>query len=161
MNEAVPASVWANPDRVLDLKRLWAEGLSASQIAGVLGVSRNTICGKIHRLGISGTAPQDKRALTAGRATRQAGWKPRQWTPPMSREERARRQAERNLLREITRQQPLPPAQQSADFLHLTFDQLTRKVCHYPIGEEPPFTFCGQPTFKGSWCRHCFRITHN
>lgn len=44
-------------ERVELLKRLWSEGLSASQIAGRLGsVSRNAVIGKVHRLGLSGRA---------------------------------------------------------------------------------------------------------
>ena len=44
-------------ERVEQLKRLWAEGLSASQIAGRLGgVTRNAVIGKVHRLGLSGRA---------------------------------------------------------------------------------------------------------
>ncbi|PIR86534.1 GcrA cell cycle regulator, partial [Candidatus Kaiserbacteria bacterium CG10_big_fil_rev_8_21_14_0_10_43_70] len=36
------------------LKKLWAEGLSASQIANRLGsVTRNAVIGKVHRLGLS------------------------------------------------------------------------------------------------------------
>ena len=43
-------------ERVELLKRLWSEGLSASQIAGRLahGVTRNAVIGKVHRLGLSG-----------------------------------------------------------------------------------------------------------
>ena len=42
-------------DRVELLTKLWAEGLSASQIAGRLGgVTRNAVIGKVHRLGLSG-----------------------------------------------------------------------------------------------------------
>ncbi len=42
-------------DRVELLKKLWAEGLSASQIANRLGgVTRNAVIGKVHRLGLSG-----------------------------------------------------------------------------------------------------------
>ncbi|MEP4560994.1 MAG: GcrA family cell cycle regulator, partial [Nitratireductor sp.] len=38
-------------ERVELLKKLWAEGLSASQIAAQLGgVSRNAVIGKVHRL---------------------------------------------------------------------------------------------------------------
>lgn len=38
-------------ERIDLLKRLWGEGLSASQIAGQLGgVSRNAVIGKVHRL---------------------------------------------------------------------------------------------------------------
>ena len=42
-------------ERVELLKKLWAEGLSASQIAAQLGgVTRNAVIGKVHRLKLSG-----------------------------------------------------------------------------------------------------------
>ena len=47
-------------ERVDKLKDLWGEGMSASQIAKVLGgVTRNAVIGKVHRLGLSnrGAAP--------------------------------------------------------------------------------------------------------
>ena len=41
-------------ERVDKLRELWAEGLTASQIAKALGgVSRNAVIGKVHRLGLS------------------------------------------------------------------------------------------------------------
>ena len=47
---------WTN-DRVEQLKNLWTEGLSASQIARALGgVTRNAVIGKVHRLGLAGRA---------------------------------------------------------------------------------------------------------
>jgi GcrA cell cycle regulator len=43
--------------RIERLKKLWSDGLSASQIAGELGgVTRNAVIGKVHRLGLSGRA---------------------------------------------------------------------------------------------------------
>ena len=37
------------------LKKLWADGLSASQIAAELGgITRNAVIGKVHRLGLVG-----------------------------------------------------------------------------------------------------------
>src|ERR1043165_8904037 len=51
-----PEITWTD-DRVELLKRLWADGLSASQIAGELGgITRNAVIGKVHRLGLSGRA---------------------------------------------------------------------------------------------------------
>ena len=42
-----------NDERVELLKKLWSDGLSASQIAGRLGgVTRNAVIGKAHRLGL-------------------------------------------------------------------------------------------------------------
>jgi len=44
-------------ERIDTLKKLWTEGLSASQIAKQLGsVTRNAVIGKIHRLGLAGRA---------------------------------------------------------------------------------------------------------
>lgn len=44
-------------ERVEQLKKLWADGLSASQIAAELGgITRNAVIGKVHRLGLSGRA---------------------------------------------------------------------------------------------------------
>ena len=41
-------------ERVELLKKLWADGLSASQIASKLGeVTRNAVIGKVHRLGLA------------------------------------------------------------------------------------------------------------
>ncbi|MDR3497343.1 MAG: GcrA family cell cycle regulator [Ancalomicrobiaceae bacterium] len=44
-------------ERVEQLKKLWSDGFSASQIAAELGgVTRNAVIGKVHRLGLSGRA---------------------------------------------------------------------------------------------------------
>jgi GcrA cell cycle regulator len=57
-------------ERVELLKRLWNQGLSASQIAGELagGVTRNAVIGKVHRLGLSGRAKSTAPAAARPRA---------------------------------------------------------------------------------------------
>ena len=53
-------------ERVELLKKLWIDGLSASQIAAELGnVTRNAVIGKVHRLGLSGRAKDAKPAASA------------------------------------------------------------------------------------------------
>lgn len=56
-------------ERVETLKRMWAEGQSASQIAKELGgVTRNAVIGKVHRLGLSnrgGAEGEDEAAPVA------------------------------------------------------------------------------------------------
>src|ERR1700756_735485 len=43
-------------ERVETLKKLWTEGLSASQIAAELGgITRNAVIGEVHRLGFCGS----------------------------------------------------------------------------------------------------------
>jgi GcrA cell cycle regulator len=45
------SNVWTDK-RLEELKKLWAQGLSISQIGEALGVSRNAIAGKAHRMGL-------------------------------------------------------------------------------------------------------------
>src|SRR5690606_31237802 len=66
-------------ERVEMLKKLWSEGLSASQIASQLGgVSRNAVIGKVHRLKLSARGrassaqPRAKKAATAGATVKAA-----------------------------------------------------------------------------------------
>ena len=57
-------------ERVELLKKLWAEGLSASQIAGRLGgVTRNAVIGKVHRLGLAGRATSSRSSAPRPRRT--------------------------------------------------------------------------------------------
>ena len=56
-------ATWTD-ERVELLKKLWTDGLSASQIAAELGnVTRNAVIGKVHRLGLSGRAKDASRPL--------------------------------------------------------------------------------------------------
>ena len=56
-------------ERVETLKKLWLDGLSASQIAKSLGgVTRNAVIGKVHRLGLSGRATPSQPARTTFKA---------------------------------------------------------------------------------------------
>jgi GcrA cell cycle regulator len=73
--------------RVAELRRLWAGGLSASQIAAALGCgsrndgpSRNAVIGKIHRLGLSGRVKpsRPKPTPSAEAAHKRAS----SWSPP-------------------------------------------------------------------------------
>jgi GcrA cell cycle regulator len=44
--------VWT-PEKIEELTRLWSEGLSITQIGKQLGLTRNAVVGKAHRLGLS------------------------------------------------------------------------------------------------------------
>ena len=58
-------------ERVELLKKLWLDGLSASQIAKQLGgVTRNAVIGKVHRLGLSGRAAPSQPARPGFKAPR-------------------------------------------------------------------------------------------
>jgi GcrA cell cycle regulator len=86
-------------ERVETLKKMWADGQSASQIAKELGgVTRNAVIGKVHRLGLSNRvgappepAPKAKAAEPAPKPAeaRPAAAKPAASTPPRAAEKPA------------------------------------------------------------------------
>jgi GcrA cell cycle regulator len=114
-------------ERIELLKTLWRKGLSASEIGNELGVSRNAVIGKLHR--IEGYTPEPHRPPP--RKPPAPVWKP---PPPPKR---------RVVI--------------NVPFLNLTLDELDRGLCHYPHGERAPYRFCGQKVREGSpWCAlHC------
>ena len=53
--------VWTD-ERIEELKVLWAEGLTTGEIGKRLGVSKNAVVGKAHRLGLKGRPSPIKKA---------------------------------------------------------------------------------------------------
>lgn len=53
--------VWTD-ERIEQLKELWSEGLTTGEIGKRLGVSKNAVVGKAHRLGLKGRPSPIKRA---------------------------------------------------------------------------------------------------
>ena len=54
-------------DQIDQLKELWGEGLSTSEIGRKLGVTKNAVVGKAHRLGLPPRPSPIKRAVGAKR----------------------------------------------------------------------------------------------
>ncbi|MEQ8510188.1 MAG: GcrA family cell cycle regulator [Rhodospirillaceae bacterium] len=53
--------VWTD-DRIGKLKKLWSEGLTTGEIGKRLGVSKNAVVGKAHRLGLKSRPSPIRRA---------------------------------------------------------------------------------------------------
>jgi hypothetical protein len=49
----------------------------------------------------------------------------------------------------------LPPAAGK-----VTIYQLKDGVCHFPHGEQPPYTYCGAKALRGSWCATHERVVY-
>ena len=137
-----------NDERVDLLKKLWSDGLSASQIAGRLGgVTRNAVIGKVHRLGLSGRATTSRMKSHRPRARSQASkrlMKPRFAT--------LGNPALRQLY--LGDSEPYTP---SAEELVIPLNErrsiqtLTEASCRWPIGDpqQSDFHFCGRKKVLG------------
>ena len=129
-------------ERVEQLKQLWTEGLSASQIARVLGgLTRNAVIGKVHRLGL------------AGRASPSREIRPRLPAVPRMPKRLA-------ALSEPGVEEPELALQDGTFATVLTVDD---RMCRWPIGEpdKNEFHFCGRQPKSGSpYCEAHARKAH-
>ena len=126
-------------ERVEILKKLWQDGLSASQIAAELGgVTRNAVIGKVHRLGLSGRG-QPTSSIKRQRRTHSGGGR------------RTRTVTYGNLaLKQSVDALPEPELVPRRNVVvpipkKLTIFQLTEQTCKWPVGDPglEDFHFCG------------------
>jgi len=140
-------------ERVEMLKKLWLDGLSASQIAKQLGgVTRNAVIGKVHRLGLSGRATPSQPQRTVFKA-------PRAPRPAVAAAPAPRRAIEPSAL-------PAPQAIQpyiSEEPGTATVLTLGAHMCKWPIGDPSSdgFTFCGRRSEReGPYCTEHARVAY-
>jgi GcrA cell cycle regulator len=138
-----------NDERVDALKKLWADGLSASQIAGRLGgVTRNAVIGKVHRLGLAGRATTSRMKSHRPRVRTAQASKRLMRTRPTS----MGNSPLRNLYLGDT-EPYVPPAEELVIPVNERkyIQTLTESCCRWPIGDpqQPEFHFCGKTKIPG------------
>jgi GcrA cell cycle regulator len=157
------AITWTD-ERVELLKKLWSDGLSASQIAAELGdgVTRNAVIGKVHRLGLSGrgkakaaSAPRPRKATRAPSAP-----------SPISPATRGNivlapiRPAvveEQSVAVHVDEEVVVPLSER------VTIMELRESMCRWPMGDptKPDFRFCGVRSVAGlPYCGHHARVAY-
>ena len=144
-------------ERVELLKRLWADGLSASQIAAELGgVTRNAVIGKVHRLSLSGRAKQTGTAPRPHRA--RAPRAPRVQRPMTIGNTALKVQRAPQPRRLAAAEDVVVPIPLRTSLL-----ALGEKTCRWPIGDptEEDFSFCGHaPRDTGPYCEYHARVAY-
>ena len=164
-------------ERVETLKKMWAEGQSASQIAKELGgVSRNAVIGKVHRLGLSNRIngpvpgrPEDAE-MEDGPVAEAAVETDEAEEPEVMEEPQPVQPVQKTVVPVrkaiVPAGQPLPPqpstneispealaSQREVEKMarRLTLMELTERTCKWPIGDPATadFWFCGLPVEQG------------
>ena len=142
-------------ERVEQLKKLWSEGLSASQIANRLGdVTRNAVIGKVHRLGLEARAKPQKKQIVVGQLD--ANVMSISYSGNLAFKETEIDDSEFGYKTET-----IKPNFQSItaipDNFSVTILNLTENHCKWPIGDpgEEDFHFCGHQSLSGMpYCEH-------
>jgi GcrA cell cycle regulator len=153
MTSTAITATW-NPERVAQLRNFVGAGLTCSQIAAEIGVTRNAVIGKIHRLGLGPGRP----AAASGRAC-----------PPRTR--RPRLPSQRQMLRLISAD--APRAADALDAMSVDGAQccslleLAQGKCRWPVGDQggnsraTDFVFCGNEAVAGfSYCAGHARMAY-
>lgn len=146
-------------ERVEQLKKLWLDGLSASQIAQELGgITRNAVIGKVHRLGLSGRAKSSSHA-SANRQKRTPRTQPK--APRAT--QRPLLNTQMKLAAEAVTGLRVEDALVAPEALRLELVQLTERTCKWPIGDPAldDFHFCGHHSREGGpYCQYHSRIAY-
>lgn len=117
-----------NDARVGRLKEMIDEKLTATKAAEDLGITRNAVIGKAHRLGwnFQSESKNNGKFAEVNRARRQPRQKPT----------------------------ALPPMEPEPDALRLTVLQLKNKSCRYIVTDDHPMLYCGLQKEHGNYCAH-------
>lgn len=130
-------------ERCDELRGLWAQGWSASEVAKVIGAtSRNAVIGKVHRLGLE--------ARVERAPARRIDYMPR--VPAKPKVARLTNHGNRFDHVDVNKPEPLPV--ESVDDENIPLEQRKQLVeleachCRFPVGQPgiPGFFFCGHPT---------------
>lgn len=152
-------------ERVETLKKLWADGLSASQIAAQLGgVSRNAVIGKVHRLKLTARG----RATAAAARPKKAHGGGSKATSRPSRPAHASIGATALQVRyeaEPVARQQLRPVEDVVVPIsrRLALVELNERTCKWPSGDplEADFSFCGNDSGEaGPYCSYHARLAY-
>lgn len=163
-------------EMVEDLKKMWKEGLTTGEIGKRLNVSKNSIVGKVHRLGLSGRPSPIKKKDEEPKAPKA---KPAKAAPA---ETKAAEKKSAAPLKETFEQRPAAPAPEpkakAASFhpmpaknpVHkgghhhnLSLTELDNHTCRWPVGDpkDAGFHFCGKKVRLGqTYCEEHSAIAY-
>ena len=128
-------------DMIEKLRQLWKDGLTTNEIAKRLGVSKNSIVGKVHRLSLTARpSPIKKKAEQPVVKVEEAPAKPAK---------SARKITIEPVEINLTATQTTSSASDKTGNIPLT--ELDNHTCRWPIGDprDENFCFCGKKVRSG------------
>jgi GcrA cell cycle regulator len=157
-----------NDERVELLRKLWAEGLSASQIAAQLGgVSRNAVIGKVHRLKLSSrgratASPVRQKKTSQGSTGSKSVTRSSSSVRSMPVSVGATALQAQFEVEPVARHHIRPVENVVVPISRrLQLVQLSERTCKWPNGDplSEDFSFCGNDTAEsGPYCTYHSRI---
>ena len=131
-------ATWTS-ERVAQLRSAFGAGLTCSQIAGEIGVSRNAVIGKMNRLGLS----RPRNMLAPAPERQRAAWRPKS-------DNVTKLFSQHRILMRLP-PEPLAPPETIRNGNGCSLLELTPGKCRWPINEPgaADFCFCANPKVEG------------
>ncbi len=138
-------------ERITLLKKLWAEGRTAAEIARAMGseITRNAVIGKAHRLKLAA-----RNSPISGAIAKSA---------PKAKKPANTQKTDRPVTRIGPRGSNNVPSLESIEIKGVKMIDLKERMCRFPIGDpgSPDFKFCGCTAVPGlPYCDGHSRIAY-
>ena len=154
------------PELIKDLKRLWNKGLTTVEIGNRIGMSKNAVVGKAHRLGLEGRPSPIKRdknkiQITEQKVEKVLKEKKDTIEQPIPEIEPETLESTSFPPEEILKAEPIieMPKSKKGKRKGVQLVDLKPTSCRWPEGDpkDPDFCFCGQECVNGKiYCEeHC------
>ena len=157
--------VWTD-ENIDELKKLWQKGMTTSEIAKQLGVSKNSVVGKVHRIGLtSRPSPikikSDEAESTSSQSAKKKSTKVSAPSDIHSEKEAAFNQPVDDKSAEAKKTNTQTDPSLSPSVTKLT--DLDSHTCRWPIGDpkDENFHFCGKKIRTGqTYCEEHAAIAY-
>jgi GcrA cell cycle regulator len=151
------------PERIGKLEELWAEGHSTAEIGRRLGVSKNAVVGKAHRMKLPGRQSpiESKRKAKPATAKAPAAAKPAA-KPAATPKATPKKAAAKAAPKEEAK--PEPVTAKTKPQPKKSQQKRSGPACQWPIGDPrlPGFHFCTEQATSGKpYCEHHCNIAYN
>lgn len=165
--------IWSQ-ERIADLKQRWAAKENARQIGAAIGMSRNAVLGKIHRLGLSeriNRKPVHRVEHADKVRSRNCGAVKEALKAARAREQKIAARGNQSPLKNVMLARARAMGELPAcDAVELPQEQITHALvalldlephhCRWPIEQDGTTMFCGADKHAGAYCEAHARIAY-
>lgn len=141
------SSIW-NDELIEQLKKYWEKGLTTSEIGKLLGVTKNSVIGKVHRLNLQKRPSCIIHKDVSGSIGTDKSIKPVQKKLPKPKQVIIEKESKDLETKEL----PLEVKREVKEENLITLMELGSNMCHWPVGDpkSSDFHFCGHKTKNGA-----------